>query len=122
VASVTPLSQVVGAADVYLRVAITPKNTLLTSGRIEMYFPPWNPSEGELAFHQILSDAPDCKNVLNTSPLLSCAYNYDKYTLTVYDPVLEDSPSGTELVFDVGNFYNPYSGIPRSGITINTTD
>jgi hypothetical protein len=30
--------------------------------------------------------------------------------------------SGTELVFDVGNFWNPYSGIPRSGITINTTD
>lgn len=53
---------------------------------------------------------------------MTCGYNFDKYTLTVFGPVLTEMSSGTELVFDVGNFYNPYSGIPRSGITINTTD
>jgi hypothetical protein len=53
---------------------------------------------------------------------MTCGYNFDKYTLTVYGPILTEMPGGTELVFDVGNFYNPYSGIPRSGITINTTD
>jgi len=122
IASVTPLSQIVGAANVKLRVAITTKNLLYTSDRIELFFPPWNPSAGELAQHQILSAKPDCTPVLNTSPLMTCTYNFRFRNLTIYGPVLTETPGGTDLIFDIGQFLNPYSGIPRKGITINTTD
>ncbi len=29
---------------------------------------------------------------------------------------------GSIIAFDVDNFYNPYSGKPRSGFIVNTTD
>ena len=29
---------------------------------------------------------------------------------------------GTYIVFDLGNYYNPYSGMPRNGFQIVTTD
>jgi hypothetical protein len=51
VASITPNSQIVGAYDVSINIAITLKNALLTDSKITMYFPKWNPDEGDLAFH-----------------------------------------------------------------------
>jgi hypothetical protein len=36
---------------VSINIAITLKNALLTDSKITMYFPKWNPDEGDLAFH-----------------------------------------------------------------------
>ena len=38
------------------------------------------------------------------------------------NPILSDVAGGTQLSFTVDSFLNPYSGIPRSGYTIVTTD
>ena len=38
------------------------------------------------------------------------------------NPVASDQPGGTNLIFTMDNFLNPYSGIPRTGFTIQTGD
>lgn len=54
--------------------------------------------------------------------LINCEYDFDKQTLFVYNPIDSNAVGGTSLSFEVDNFLNPYSGIPRSGYTIITTD
>ena len=121
-ASITPVSEVVGAYDVSIKIAITLKNTLYTDSKITMYFPKWNPDEGDLAFHQVLSDYPLCTAIQNMNPDLLCQYNYDTQYLTIDNGVSETTLGGTEIIFELGNYYNPYSGMPRSGFQIVTTD
>ena len=55
------------------------------------------------------------------SSFISCSYNTDTRRLTVTSPVVADT-SGTALTFEVDNFRNPYSGKPRTGYYVVTTD
>jgi hypothetical protein len=48
-ATLTPLSEVVGASGVSIRWSIHLKNTIFTDSRVEIFFPKWNPQDGELA-------------------------------------------------------------------------
>lgn len=52
---------------------------------------------------------------------MSCTYNEDSQKLTVIDPVTSDI-TGTSITFEVSDFVNPYSGKPRTGYYIVTTD
>lgn len=53
--------------------------------------------------------------------MMSCVYNQDTRKLTVTSPVTADT-TGVQLTFQVDNFRNPYSGKPRTGFQISTTD
>lgn len=87
-----------------------------------MYFPKWNPTEGDLGFHYIQNDAPTCVSVMNMNPLMGCTYDFNTQILLISYPVVADTPGYTEMSFDIDSFWNPYSGIPRTGFTIITTD
>ena len=52
---------------------------------------------------------------------MTCIYNKDTQKLTVTSPVKTDI-TGTSITFEVDNFINPYSGVPRTGYFITTTD
>lgn len=119
--SITPGSFLVGDSGVSITVAFTPKNYLKTNGKVVVYFPPWNPEEGTRADHYIQSTSPSCGSVSGMSTFLSCTYNRDTRKLTVTSPVSADT-TGISLSFSVDNFKNPYSGKPRTGFYISTTD
>ena len=52
---------------------------------------------------------------------MSCTYNIDTQKLTISSAVTSDV-TGVSLTFGVDNFMNPYSGVPRTGYYIVTTD
>ena len=118
----TPLSQVVGAAGVSVRWTLTLKNTIFSDSMIEIYYPKWNPSEGELAFSMVQSDIPNCFPVTNTIDTITCSYDYNSNVLTVAGAIESEIAGGTIIEFDVDSFQNPYSGKPRNGFWVRTTD
>lgn len=121
-ASISPQSQVVGVSGVSINIQITLLNILYVNGKIQVYFPVWNPTEESLATHQIIADQPNCINVQGMKSVMSCTYDTVTQNLTVTSILDADAPSGSVLIFNVDNFQNPYSGIPRTGYSIITTD
>jgi hypothetical protein len=121
VGSITPQSLLVGDSGTTIIVSFRPKNILKTNGKVVVYFPPWNPEEGSRSDHYIQSLNPVCKSVSGMNSILTCTYNKDTRKLTVTQPVTADV-TGVTLSFSVDNFKNPYSGKPRTGFYISTTD
>lgn len=53
---------------------------------------------------------------------MSCYYDQNVQILTITSPLITNALSGSVLIFNVDSFINPYSGMPRTGFTIITTD
>lgn len=99
---------------------MTPKNVLKTTGKIVVYFPYWNPASTFGNSHQIQVASPTCTGVLNMVTTIPCTYNTDKQQLTLTNMITSDTTSA--MKFQVDNFLNPYSGVPRTGYYVYTTD
>jgi hypothetical protein len=103
-ATLTPLSEIVGAAGVSIRWTITLKNTLFADSLIEIYFPKWNPQEGELAFSMMQSEEPICTPVTNTVSTITCSYDYNTNIMTVAGAFEDEVAGGSVIEFDVDSF------------------
>lgn len=55
------------------------------------------------------------------NPSMSCTYNTYNQKLTITQPVTADT-TNQAITFTVDNFRNPYSGKPKTGFQILTTD
>lgn len=53
---------------------------------------------------------------------MSCEYDPNAGILKLSDILITNALSGSVLIFNVDSFINPYSGMPRSGFTVKTTD
>ena len=82
----------------------------------------WNPNATYGAEQFIRSASPSCSGVLNMVSAITCSFSSDTKLLTVTNMINADVSGGVELIFDVDNFANPYSGISRTGFYINTMD
>jgi len=121
-ATLTPLSEEVGESYVSIRWSITLKNSVFSNSQIQIYYPRWNPLQGRLAQKMVLSDTPKCTPVLNTVSSITCTYNENTNIMLVKFAFGEEIPGGSIIEFDVDSFRNPYSGKPRDGFWIKTTD
>jgi|LauGreDrversion4_2_1035121.scaffolds.fasta_scaffold795875_1 hypothetical protein len=70
----------------------------------------------------ILSDFPNCSPYTNTASTINCEFDENKLILTVLNLVESEVPGGSIIEFDVDSFRNPYSGKPRDGFWVKTTD
>lgn len=114
------LNTQIAAEGVQVKITFRPKNTLKTNGRVQVFFPYWNPDGNQLA--QLNEKATlNCKGTAPMKTTISCSYNVDSRLLTLLDPVTADT-SQVDLTFTVDNFRNPYSAKPRTGYTIVTLD
>ena len=118
----TPLSLLIAASYQQLQISFTISSPLQPLGTILIYFPLWNPSDGPTAQHHIQQATPYCSPNQGLNPSMSCAYQKLTQTLTIITPVATLTPAGTQLVFTMDNFLNPYNGKPKHGFTITTTD
>jgi hypothetical protein len=74
-ATITPLSEEVGAANVRHRWTIKLKNTMFSDSKVQIYYPKWNPQEGGFATSMILRETPNCFPSTNTIATITCSFN-----------------------------------------------
>jgi hypothetical protein len=70
----------------------------------------------------VLSDFPTCTPVTNTVATITCSYDENTGILLVKNAFGGDIPVGSLIEFDMNSFRNPYSGKPRDGFWVKTTD
>lgn len=117
-----PLSEIVGAVNVTHRWSIRLKNKIYNDSIIMIYYPEWNPEQGEDAFDMISSLTPKCTPVMNIAATIKCSFKRSTGILRVKNAIATELAGGSLIEFDVDSFSNPYSGKPRSGFWVKTTD
>ena len=70
----------------------------------------------------ISSLRPTCTPVTNTVATITCRFVRSSGLLRVEKAIGSEVAGGSLIEFDVDSFSNPYSGKPRSGFWVKTTD
>ena len=118
-ASLSPVSNTIGATNKGLTVTFTPINDVSTTTIITVTFPDYVIDGGE---EYIDASNPTCSGVTNMETQLKCTYSSSTNTLSVSSPVSSTVSGGTKMSFTVLEFKNPYNGKPRTGFSISTVD
>lgn len=118
-ATLSPVSNTVGATGSGLTVSFTPTNDVSSTTIITVTFPDYVVGVGE---EYIDASNPTCSGVTNMKTSLTCTYSSSTNTLSVSSPVSSTVSGGTSMSFKVIEFKNPYNGKSRSGFSVSTFD
>src|SRR3569833_1513345 len=86
-----------------------------------MIFPYWNPSSSSPNPY-ITTASPTCTGVTVLKSGLTCSFSSASNKLTITGILNSNQVGGTAMSFTVIGVNNPYSGVPRTGFTLQTQD